>query len=372
MSDVVRSTEYGSAAGEAGGSMSEAPDVNRRSQKWIVIASFFDKKDDRWLDDFIDDSGLTFSKIPPPGAAPDWHVGRSRITPIARWVRHFWHAKAAFHGGPDGIITCFPQLAFVSALWKRVGRSKPRLIAYNFNLGELRPGLPQRIARMIASQIDLYVVHSPEEVQRYSNYLDIAPARLKFIPLQRGEIGIPRVERAEAPFIVAMGSAHRDYPSLIKAVDRLEIPTIIVTRASDIPGLPESPHVTFRSNMSEQECLELMAQARICVTPIANLKTASGQVTFINAMQLGVAVVATRCPGTEGYITHGSDGLLVEPFDVDDLANAIDLIWNDATYRDTLAENGRTTSRERFSDEKAARQLHGLIRAAHVTPSLQG
>lgn len=329
---------------------------------WIVIAAFFRDKNARWLDDFIEGEGISFSKLAPPGKWRDWHAGRLRITPLTSWIGHMRHARAAVRLAPAGIVTCFPQLAICAAFWKKFGSAKPHLIAYNFNLGELRPGLRQRLARSVAGQIDCYVVHSPEEVARYAAYLDIPQDRVQFVPLQRGEIEILRDEDTEAPFVVAMGSAHRDYPTLIRAVDRLGVPTVIVTRAADIAALPQSPHVTFRSGMSEQECLELQARARICVTPIANMTTASGQVTFINAMQLGVPVVATRCPGTEGYIEHGKDGLLVAPFDVDDMAAAIDRLWQDPGLRESLADAARLTARTRFSDEVAAKRLLGMIK----------
>lgn len=338
------------------------------TQKWVVIAEFFRGQEDRWLDDFITDNVVAFEKIASPAPDRDWHSGRSKLTPLMTWFDHLRHARAALRRAPAGIIACFPQLAICTAFWKRLGRTKPRIIAYNFNLGELRPGLRQRLARSVAGQIDCFVVHSPEEVARYAEYLGVPLERVQFVPLQRGEITIRRDEDTAFPFIVAMGSAHRDYPTLIQAVDQLGLPTVIVTRASDIEALPKSPHVTFRSGMTEWECLELMARARICVTPIANMTTASGQVTFINAMQLGVPVIATRCPGTDGYIEHDHDGLLVEPFDVDDMAATLDRLWQDGALCKRLAERARTTARERFSDQAAASWLLETIQTMANDP----
>lgn len=337
--------------------------MQKEKHRWLVLASFFNSRDDRWLDDFIEEDDLTFVKVIPPEPARNWHVGNRKLTPIKTWVTHFRHARGAIAAHPDGIITCFPQLAMTAAVWKGLSRRPVRLVAYNFNLGELRPGLPKKLARAFAAQIDIFVVHSLEEVHRYADYLGLSPDRFIFVPLQRGTISIDRNEDLDDPFIVAMGSAHRDYPTLIKAADRLGVPTVIVTREADLAALPKSPHVSFLSNMSEADCLKLMSRARICVTPIANLTTASGQVTFINAMHLGVPVIATRCPGTEGYIEHGLDGLLVNPFDVDDLADAISRVWQDEALRTGLAQNARRTSHDRFSDEVAAGRLLQIIRS---------
>lgn len=331
-------------------------------RQWLIVASFFQSRKDRWLDDFIEEVDLAFSKQVPPRPTRNWHFGRKKLTPIMTWLAHLRNARTAIASGPHGIITCFPQLAMSAAAWKLLSRKRIKLIAYNFNLGELRSGLPQKLARRFAPQIDAFVVHSPEEVLRYSDYLGLAPDRFYFVPLQRGLIPIARQEDLNEPFIVAMGSAHRDYSTLIEAVDRLGLPTVIITRKADIASLPISRHVSFLSNLSEEECLQIMAKARICVTPIANLTTASGQVTFINAMQLGVPVIATRCPGTEGYITHELDGVLVNPFDVDDLAGAISRVWEDEFFKTSLGRNARQTARECFSDEMAASRLLQIIR----------
>ena len=334
-------------------------------KRWVVIAEFFRGKDDRWLDDFIDDERVSFEKVASLAPDRDWHRGRSKVTPLVTWFSHLHHVRKAFRRKPDGIIACFPQLAMCAALWKRISRSKPKIIAYNFNLGELRPGLRQHLAQMFAGQIDCFVVHSPEEVARYADYLGVSQQRVQFIPLQRGKIMTLREEDMDTPFIVAMGSAHRDYPTLINAANRLNLATVIVTRASDIAPLPKSPYVTFRSGLTEQECLTLLARARICVTPIANMTTASGQVTFINAMQLGIAVIATRCPGTDGYVTHGRDGLLVAPFDVDDMTAAIDRLWKDDALRKQLAATARITAHEQFSDQAASGKLLDMINYLH-------
>jgi glycosyltransferase involved in cell wall biosynthesis len=336
--------------------------MNEVKSRWIVLASFFSSHTDRWLDDFIQENDLTFIKLVPPLPVRNWHAGKKKMTPILTWLTHFRHARDAMKAAPDGVITCFPQLAMTAAIWKALLRKPARIIAYNFNLGELRPGFPKKLARAFAARIDSFVVHSPEEVQRYAEYLGLPPDRFTFVPLQRGAIPIARNEDLAEPFIVAMGSAHRDYPTLIKAVDRLGLPTVIITRKADVVALPSSPHVSSLSDISEADCLKLMARSRICVTPIANLTTASGQVTFINAMHLGVPVIATRCPGTEGYIEDGRDGLLVNPFDVDDLADAISRVWVDEALRNNLARNARRTSHDKLSDEVAAGRLLQIIR----------
>ncbi len=262
-------------------------------RRWRVAAAFFETAESRWLDDFmegdaVEGGGRSFTKILRPHTPMS--RGNGRQTGLAAWLSHLRHARAALAGSPDGVITCFPPLAMCTALLARLGRHEARIVAYNYNLGEFRGGAKRLLARLVAHRIDAFVVHAPSEVDSYAAYLGIPRNRVRFIPLQRGAIDIARREETEAPFLVAMGSAHRDYPTLIAAVDALAIPTIIVTRPADAEALPKTPYVTVRSNLSAAECLDLLARARLSVTPIANLATASGQVTILDAMATGVPV----------------------------------------------------------------------------------
>lgn len=330
-------------------------------KSWVIVATFFKGAEDRWLDDFIDSETHVFRKRSPPSFIEGWHFRRSKRTGASSWLSYLRHARSAFEDRPDGIITCFPQLAMCVAFLKLIGGHKPKIVAYNYNLGGFPDGIKRLLARFVAHQIDAYVVHAPSEVCSYSSYLGISRDRVRFIPLQRGEIQVVRKEDTEAPFVLAMGSAHRDYSTLIIAVDALAVPTVIVTKPSEAEGLPQSPYVTIRSKMTEKECIDLLARARLSVTPISNLTTASGQITIINAMQLGIPVIATRCPGTDGYIKDGQTGLLVEAFDCAELQAAISMLWSDLDRRNTLSVAARAEARLRFSDQAAAVALEALL-----------
>ncbi|MEL7133807.1 MAG: glycosyltransferase, partial [Pseudomonadota bacterium] len=217
------------------------------------------------------------------------------------------------------------------------------------------------IARFSARHISYFFVHSPQEVDAYADYLGVAKDRVVFVPLQRAAPKIPRVEDTVDPYILAMGSAHRDYASLIDAVAPLGLRLLIVTRQDIIETLPKRDGVEFLHSLSQQECLELLAKARLSVTPLSNMQTASGQITFINAMQMGVAVIATRSPGTAGYVEDGATGVLVEAGDVDGLRQAITRLWQDDAARAELVERAQRFALEQLSDEAAADTLRRYL-----------
>jgi glycosyltransferase involved in cell wall biosynthesis len=339
-------------------------------QHWTIAAEFFTAKTGAklgaWLDDFITDPDLRFTKIP-AARREDWHQAARPRTGVRKWLRLISQGARALAPRPHGVITCFPQLAMVVGVLKRLSFSRARVIAHNFNLGGFPGGARRALARFAARGLDIVIVHSPSEVESYGAYLGLPPGRVRFVPLQRGDLTVARAEDREAPFLLAMGSAGRDYATLIAATAPLQIPTVIVTRKdiiarlTETPGAVVAPHVTFRHGLSAEDCMALLARARLTVVPLANMTTASGQVTFINAMRMGVALVATACPGTDFYVEHGQTGVLVPPFDVAALRAAIEPLWQDAPLREAQAARARAFARDHLSDEAAAAALHRLI-----------
>jgi glycosyltransferase involved in cell wall biosynthesis len=338
--------------------------LNGRKERWAVVAHFFNGHDDRWLDDFIDSPQVEFTKILPVSGAGSWHSRKSKLTSQREWLGYFRQALKAFRQRPDGIIACFPQLAICTALLKKVTRRNVSIIAYNFNLGALHPGRRQSAVRFVANQIDYFVVHSPSEIESYASYLGVAKEKVRFIPLQQGEVDLVRSEDLDDPYLIAMGSAGRDYHTLLKAVNELRIRSIVISRPDIIETLPVSSNVTFMSSLSPEECMRLLSSARLSVTPIANQETASGQVTFLSAMQLGVPLIATRCPGTDGYIEDGKTGILVAPRSVEDMKAAILSLWINEARRHELSTEGRKAFSRNFSDQAAADRLQKLIERA--------
>jgi glycosyltransferase involved in cell wall biosynthesis len=69
---------------------------------------------------------------------------------------------------------------------------------------------------------------------------------------------------------------------------------------------------------------------------------------LLEAMAMGVPVVATRVGGNPELVEHGETGLLVDP-DPEQLARAIALLLEDRGLAKRLAESAARVVRERYS-----------------------
>lgn len=333
--------------------------------KWIVAAPFFAKgKQNRWIDDFVTDPALQFRKVLPADALEDrWHSRSQRGTGLVEWMDYWRHCRKAFKAanGCAGIITLFPQLALLAALRKRVSGARAPIIAWCFNIGAPPGRLKRLIGRWAFQSVNHFVVHSSREVTLAKEWFGIPERKVTFVPLQKGEMTIRATEDTREPFIVAMGSANRDYRTLIEAIDGTGIPLTIVAAPRCIAHLRIPKNVTHLHDLTHAACLELAARARISVIPLLDVEAASGQVTFLEAMRLGRPVITTRSPGTEDYITDGQTGLLVPVGDSRSLREAIHSLWTDGARRQLLADAARHYAQAHFSDEAIAMRLRQIL-----------
>ena len=86
-------------------------------------------------------------------------------------------------------------------------------------------------------------------------------------------------------------------------------------------------------------------------------------IALLEALALGVPVVATTGGGTPEVIESGETGVLVPPASADALARAIVELLTDRPRALRLAANGQEMVRQRFSDEKMVRRVESIYQS---------
>ena len=330
---------------------------------WLVLSPFVKTTYPGWLMPFIDAAKHRTRQVP-----ADYDHDRSRAVSSGRqwldYLRHGWRGfRQTFTSKPTGIVTAFPQLAVIVALFKTLsGRKNVPLIAWCFNLAQPYGGIKGKLARFCLPAVDVFVVHSRAEIEIYSTWLQLPRERFVFVPLS-AEIRDTDTwfDQGDDPYIVALGTANRDYALLTEAAGQLGYKTIIVAGSHATAHIQPPPCVSFRSNLTLAECHQLALYSRVNVIPIADVNAPSGQVTVIESMMRGVPMVATACAGTTDYVVDGVDGILVAPNDVAAMVNALRTVWEDAALRTALSRNARQASLDKFTFPAAAARLTALM-----------
>ncbi|PZN93817.1 MAG: hypothetical protein DCF31_11370 [Alphaproteobacteria bacterium] len=325
----------------------------------------------QWIDDFApEEAGFVFHKVAPPDVKEiSWHE-RGAVTTGREWLNHFRYALNAVRFDFDVIVTNFPQLAFAVCFWKLLLRKHVKVVSWSFNLGSVSSTFKGRLAGLPLRAADLLIVHSQEEIGIYSAWLSLPKERFLFVPLQRGVVQVETYDTGDKPFLVSLGSAGRDYSTLFAAVAGQDQRVIVVAKPDVLAGLDVPSNVEVLNGLSLLECQSLASRAVAGVVPISNLDTASGQVSFLMLMALGVPVIVTDCPGSRDYLIDGHDALIVPPGDTDALRLAILKVWKNEDFRKRLAENSLLSWRERFSDEAAGVNLVRALAKAVQEPAI--
>ena len=93
---------------------------------------------------------------------------------------------------------------------------------------------------------------------------------------------------------------------------------------------------------------------------LPSLQEGGGSISLLEALQAGVAVVASNVDGIPEDVRDGDSALLVEPGNVDHLCQALTRALTDKGLRERLRCRARETYAERFSAGAFSAALGGL------------
>jgi glycosyltransferase involved in cell wall biosynthesis len=116
--------------------------------------------------------------------------------------------------------------------------------------------------------------------------------------------------------------------------------------------------VQFAGRLSEEQTLELIAASDILVLPsfMEGLP-----IVLMEAMSLGLPVVASRVAGIPELVRDRENGLLFTPSRWDELESCVDRLASSLELRKRLGGKGRSTITEEFDIRRSAGQLKLLF-----------
>jgi glycosyltransferase involved in cell wall biosynthesis len=113
--------------------------------------------------------------------------------------------------------------------------------------------------------------------------------------------------------------------------------------------------VNFTGVLTQAEMLEHYGNADICVVPTLNYESFS--YTCCQGMAAGLPVVATRIGGIPETVDADVSGILVEPGNATELAEALLTVIRDAGLRARMGRAGRATVEQRFDASVVAERM---------------
>lgn len=205
-----------------------------------------------------------------------------------------------------------------------------------------------------------------------SRYLEIhtpvRPASIRTIHNGVWAREVEAVRVAEGPVVGSVGriAIEKGFEYLIEALPHLpEVTCVVVgagTHGDALRALAERRGVSERLVLTGwvRDSREYLAGFDVFVLPSL---TESFPLTTLEAMQVGVPVVATDVGGVPEQIRDGVTGLLVGTRDPEALAGAVRRLLDDAALRARLTDEGRALTAGPLAGETMARAWRELYRS---------
>ena len=268
---------------------------------------------------------------------------------------------------------------FIWALWPF---KKPKWVMLDFSitgfLGKEKTR-KQKFFRFLVKRADGIVTISEKEKELLEKRFPEKKGSIEFVRFGVDtEFFKPKEGHEEKDMIFCPGrDPGRDFRTLFDAARGLNHDVVVTTRPWTLKKLGVLPHYVKHKDLNSREFMEEFISAKVVVIPLnlgGGANDAMGCSSLVEAMAMGKAVIATRTPTTESYITDGENGLLVPSHDVEALRDAMERLMHDKGLREKLGKKAREFAVKECSSKAWAGHLAAYfshIMASKMSPKGQ-
>jgi glycosyltransferase involved in cell wall biosynthesis len=269
------------------------------------------------------------------------------------------------------VFTDSERVGMLYALLTRFSRGNPRHIMIGHRMSAGKKVLVHRLLGL-RRRIDHVVLYSSRQRDVVVDRLGYRPDQVTVVPFMVDtEFWRPEqvvVNERPRPMICSAGQELRDYPTLVAAVNGLDIDVVLAAaspwskRADTSTGIEIPANVTV-TRLTPFDLRQLYADATLVVVPIEETDFQAGITTILEAMSMSRAVVCTKTEGQTDTIVDGETGLYVPPHDVAALRAALTNLLADPAQAARLAAAGREWVVEHADIARYVRRFQELVDA---------
>jgi glycosyltransferase involved in cell wall biosynthesis len=270
----------------------------------------------------------------------------------------------------DTIVTDGEQVGIPFALLCRLfGRGTARHAMVVHILSVRKKSLVIRWARL-AGLIDRYIVYCRAQLEFIHEHLRVPVDKiaLSTFMVDTAFFDPAAVDVPRRRMICSAGLERRDYPTLMAAVDGLDVEVVIAaaspwSKQSDSTEGRRIPSNVEIRRLNLFELREVYAASEFVVMPLYDVDFQAGITTILEGMSMARPIVCTRTPGQTDTIVDGVTGVYVPPADPVALRNAIVRLLDDPEGTHCLGANARDWVVAHADIQQYARSIAEIVAA---------
>jgi glycosyltransferase involved in cell wall biosynthesis len=269
----------------------------------------------------------------------------------------------------DAIISHGAQSAVLIAFIRSIfGKKLPPHII--IDVGCLNGGRSKQPELLLFQQamksVSGIIYHAIVQQQHYEKHFPYLIGKTAFVPFGVDSEFFRPLSVPSQDYILSFGYRFRDWETLITAYSKIKT-NVMLKIIGPIKISGKIKNITSQPVVSISELKDQIARSRFVVVPLVDLTYAHGQMTFLQSMAMGKAIIVTKVGATIDYVKNLENGLTVKLFDVQDMKDKIEYLLNNDREVERLQINARASVEKMFNERSMAEGIYNALQQFGVS-----
>ncbi len=267
----------------------------------------------------------------------------------------------------DLIVSHGMQSGVVISLWRRFFKGKEKHVV--FDIGSFasasESGFALKLMQYASKSIDALIYHTSSQIEYYKSYFPWIVDKSKFVRFGTDHkfFDVNEVVDAEDKdkYIICVGYSKRDWETVIKAYQmvntdiKLRLVGHVEAKYNGIEGVEQIPFMPIKELMNQ------IHNAAFCVLPLKSFNYSYGQMTLMQQMALGKAVITADVPSLRDYVYNNRTALLYEPRNAKHLAQTMEYLLNEKAIRRRIGEDALFFLKNELNEVVMAKEIEKVM-----------
>ncbi len=275
------------------------------------------------------------------------------------------------HGAQSGVVVC---------LWRRLLKGKAKHVLFDigaFN-SAAESGGALKLMQFASRSLNGVIYHTSNQKEYYKKCFPWLLDKSRFIPFGTdSEYFVRTNENTIQNYMICVGYQKRDWNTLVQAYlllsQRLHaegkaVPELRLVGKEDYPGkdtmeLPPGAKIAARRFIPLEELIEEIQGSLFGVLPLEDFNYSFGQMTLLQQMALGKAVITAKVLSMVDYVTDGETGLLYEAGNKQDLCDKMYQLYENLQLRERISDHAAMYVQEQYNEQTMAHLIEKYLKS---------